>query len=62
MSSRALITSFNHFDLYTSDELLRYHNDTASYVVESDETHVPLPTHINPDLHTMGAFDNFDHE
>ena len=61
--SKTLITSFNHFGLSTSyDDLLRYHNDIASFVVESSETHVPLPSHFNPELHTMGAFDNFDHE
>ena len=39
--SKTLITSFNHFGLAMSyDELLRYYNYMASYVVESHDTDI----------------------
>ena len=61
--SRTLISSLNHFGLSISyDELLRYHNDMAAYVLESSDTKVPLPSHFDPESETMGAMDNFDHE
>ena len=61
--SKTLISSFNHFGLVTSyDELLRDHNDLASYVIVSSARSVPHPSHFDATLMTSGAFDNFDHE
>ncbi len=61
--SKTLITSFNHFGLTMSyDELMRYHNDMASYVVESHGENIPLPCHFDPTIMTSAAIDNFDHE
>jgi hypothetical protein len=61
--SSTLITSFNHFGLAMSyDELLRYRNDMASYIVENSAGKVPLPSHFDPNKDTIAAFDNFDHD
>ena len=34
----------------------------ASFIVESNAENFPLPCHFNPDVDTMGAFDNFYHK
>lgn len=61
--SSTLIKNFNHFGLTISyDELLRYHFDMASLIVESAQGNVPMPSHFDPEMFTIGAFDNFDHE
>ncbi len=58
-----LISSFHYFGLALGyDELLMYHNDMASYMVYASGSHVPLPSYFDKDDHTMGMFDNFDHE
>ncbi len=57
-----LVTSFHRLGIAMGyDELLRYHNDLASYTVECSKDHVPLPCHFDPTKHCMGMFDNFDH-
>ena len=61
--SKTLIYSFNRFGLSISyDELLRYHSDMASFVVEASRNQIPLPSHFQPCKFTIGALDNFDHE
>lgn len=61
--SSTLIKGFNRFGLTISyDELLRYHNDMASLIVQSAQGNVPLPSHFDAEMFTIGAFDNFDHE
>ena len=58
-----LIKSFNHIGMGISyNELLKFHDDIASFTVENSETTVPLPSHFDPNLYTTAAFDNFDHE
>ncbi len=61
--SRTLITKMNRYGLAVSyNEICRYEDDMASYLVESAKERVPLPSHFDPSSTTMGAFDNFDHE
>lgn len=61
--SSTLIKSFNHFGLMISyEELKRYHNNMASLIVKSAQGNVPLPSQFDPEMFTIGAFDNFDHE
>ena len=43
------------------DELLCYHIDLGSFTVKVSKDLVPLPCHFALDIHTMGMFDNFDH-
>ena len=55
--SKTLISSFNRFGLSISyDELLRYHSDMASFVVEASRNQIPLPSHFQPCKFTIGAF------
>lgn len=61
--SATVIRSLNRFGLSVSyDELLRFHNDMAAFMVEESGENVPLPSHFDPNKYTIGAFDNFDHE
>lgn len=61
--SATLIKGFNHFGLCSSyDELMRHHNDIASYTVESSTENVPFPSHFDKSQFTIAAFDNFDHD
>lgn len=61
--SANLIKSFNRFGLCSSyDELLRLHNDIASFTVESAQESVPFPSHFDESQFTIAAFDNFDHD
>ena len=61
--SSTLITSFNHQGVCMSyDDLKRYHDDIASFIDDTSNDNVPLPSHFLPGVHTIGAFDNFDHE
>jgi len=61
--SKTLIKSFNRFGFCCSyDELLRHHNDMATYVVESSGDGMPFPSHFGTSQFTVGAFDNFDHD
>ena len=61
--SKLLVSCLNRFGLAISyDEILRYHSDMASYVVESSQCGAPLPSNFDSKEFTMGAFDNFDHE
>ena len=60
--SKTLITSFNHYGLCVSyDELVRYHNNMASYILSTSANDIPLPSHFDTNIHTVAAFDNFDH-
>ena len=34
----------------------------TSLIVKSDQENGPLPSHFDPEMSTMGALDNFDHE
>ena len=61
--SKLLVSSLNRFGLAISyDEILRYHSDMASYVIESSQGGAPLPSNFDSKEFTMGAFDNFGHE
>ena len=61
--SATLITTFNHFGMCSSyDELMRHHNDMASFTIESSNETVPFPNHFESGSFTLGAFDNFDHD
>ena len=60
--SKTLITNFNHYGLCVSyDELVRYHNNMASYILSTSANDIPLPSHFDTNIHTVAAFDNFDH-
>lgn len=61
--SATLITNFNRFGLCTSyDELARFHNDMAMFIVASDEEQlIPFPSHFDTSVFTTAAIDNFDH-
>ena len=60
--SKTLITSFNHYGLCVSyDELVRYHNNIESYILSTSANDIPLPSHFDTNIHTVAAFDNFDH-
>ena len=43
------------------DELMRYRNDMAEYVIKHGDE-VPLPSRFDPSKFTTAATDNFDHE
>lgn len=59
--SKTLITSFNHLGLCVGyDEVLRHHCALAQLTV-GQSGDVPLPSHFSPDMYTISAFDNFDH-
>ena len=61
--SKTLVTSLSHFGLAISyPELVRYHNDMASYILEVSADNVPLPSHFVKERFTIGAVDNWDHE
>lgn len=61
--SKTLISSLNRFGLATSyDEVLRYHYDIVSYVIQASQDKVALPSQFHPGRFTVGAFDKFDHE
>ena len=61
--SKELITSLNHYGLAISyNELQRYHNDMARLIVQSSFGNVPMPSQFDPEMFTIAAFDNFDHE
>ena len=54
--SKTVISSLNRFGLAISyDEILRYHSDMASFVTESSQGRVPLPSMFNPAEFTIGA-------
>ena len=58
-----VIKSLNHLGLCMSyDEILRHHNNMATYTVNASRGKVPLPSHFSKQLFTNAAFDNFDHE
>ena len=60
--SKSLITSFSRFGLCCSyDELMRFQNDIASFTV-TNSTEVPFPSHLDREMFTMAAMDNFDHD
>ena len=60
--SKTLITSFNHYGLCVGyDELVRYHNNMASYIVSTSANDIPLPSHFDTNIHTVAAFNNFDY-
>ena len=57
-----MITSFNHYSLCVSyDELVRYYNNMASYILSTSANDIPLPSNFDTNIHTVAAFDNFDH-
>lgn len=62
--SATLIKSFNRLGLSSSyDEVRKYHNDMAMFTISSTENNlVPIPSHLDPLIFTIGAVDNFDHE
>ena len=61
--SRELITSFNHYGLAISyNELQRYHNDMASFIMQPRHGNIPMPFQFDPEMFTLAAFDNFDHK
>ena len=60
--SATLIKSFNRLGLCNSyDELLRFQNDLASFIVENNAHRVPFPSNFDKSQFTVAAFDNFDH-
>jgi len=62
-TSKTVINSFNRFGFCSSyDELVRHHNDMATYVIESSGDGMPFPSHFGTSQFTVGAFNNFDHD
>ncbi len=43
-------------------ELKKYEDDLAAYIAATSGNKTLLPSNFEPNLHTIGAFDNFDHE
>ena len=54
---------FNHYELaVTYNELHRYHNDMASFIVPSSLEKVPQTSQFDPKIFSLDAFDHFNHE